>query len=301
MTRGESAAVTSSRLVSHRRGRRTSLLAPQPRKVAPMVALLAAAANREAAREAACSAQVTVLTDGGQVTVPAVELHGSGLVDQLLPVRRPPSYRGMRNFIGRLPVPPLETGRSVWFESLNERAHLRDMLLCDEVAAVATQPMLVSWSLPDGVRRHVPDVLVARPDGSWLVCDVTRREKLTRPAVVAQLMLMAATAAVAGWTFEVRTEMPAQRVANQAFVAACRVPPVSAELLAGVFAGVAARVLPVREVAAALARHARPGLDAVWASVASRQLFVDYDLPLTLDTQVSLDRLPESRPWVLPR
>ena len=206
---------------SHRIGRRTQLIEPPSGPRAPLIELISAASDPERSADAAASATLIVRTPTGQEVL-TISQASRLRPDDLLPTRRPASYRGMRNVIGRACVPSAFGPSAVWFESLNERNHIRDMLLTTAVVGLATQPALVVWTLPGGLRRHFPDMLVRFRSGSIMACDVTRANKLTKPAALAQFTLMAATAHAIGWDFEVRTEMPAQRVRNQSHVHACR-------------------------------------------------------------------------------
>jgi hypothetical protein len=91
--------------------------------------------------------------------------------DQLLPVRRPASHKGMTNYISRVVVPTeAHECRAVWCESFNELTHLRDLLITRQPTQVATQPLRLEWVMTTGVRGHVPDFLLRDADGgvrSW--------------------------------------------------------------------------------------------------------------------------------------
>lgn len=191
----------------------------------------------------------------------------------------------MANYIGRFAVPDGSGGsHDAWFESLNELAHLRDLMLTVDVATLSSQSVLVGWKLPSGYRFHFPDLIVTSLDGTVTFVDVTRVERLTRPAALAQFGLMAATAHTLGWSFEVRTELPRQRQATQSHVYACRhslsqdqINPSEAQM-------------PLRTWARSLGRGSA-GIAKALALIARRRLFIDWDKPLEPDTPVSGARL----------
>jgi len=90
--------------------------------------------------------------------------------------RMPASHQGMPNFIGIVVVPDLDgRRRPVWFESFNELTHLLDLIIESGVAAVATQPFRLQWTLARAGRplhrSHRPSVRLRRSAdrGWWIV------------------------------------------------------------------------------------------------------------------------------------
>jgi hypothetical protein len=200
-------------------------------------------------------------------------------------VRRPTSYPRMPNYIGRFCAPDGSGGTGgIWFESLNELTHMRDLMLTVDVAAMSSQAVLVGWRLPSGYRFHFPDLLVTSSDGTVTVIDVTRAEVLPRPAALAQFGLMASTAHALGWSFEVRTELPQQRRVTQSHVYACRHVGTANRLAMPYLADVGDG-LSLRECAGRLGGGAAATAQAI-ALIARRRLFIDWDEPLTPDTRV---------------
>lgn len=259
--------------------------------------LLAAAADANRCARVAASALLVVMQGGLQR-----ELHVADLarldVDSLDPVRRPPSHTRMRNYIGRSPVPSRSQSRSVWFESLNELHHLRDLLLDRTVVAVATQPMLVIWQLPGGSRTHFPDFCIEREDGSVTVCEITRRARLDRPEQLAQFALMASTARCCGWDFEIRTELPPQVIRNQARLRAYRRTGPSDDIAWTVICDRIAWPQQLSLVAAALG-EAGAGKSAVLHLLAVGRLSAELSCPLTSDSLVwPATASGEGKPWV---
>ena len=80
------------------------------------------------------------------------------------PVRTMPTYRGQRNYPGWLWT--ATTGSLVGYESLLERDRLWLADFDRSVRCVASQPFSLSGRDGSNIRRHVPDFLLARSDGS---------------------------------------------------------------------------------------------------------------------------------------
>ena len=213
--------------VPHRLGRRTNFipsLEGHPAKWAEVVDVAGDAAERAKAASVATATLLTIdVTGSPRVATADVNSLMSMVPDQLLPVRRPASHKGMKNYISRVVVPTeAHECRAVWCESFNELTHLRDLLISRQPTQVATQPFRLEWIMTTGVRGHVPDFLLRDADGRALLVDVTTRTKLDDPRLKAVLQLTAATAEALGWEYQVRTELPAQRVRNLNFLHAGR-------------------------------------------------------------------------------
>lgn len=218
--------------------------------------------------------------------------------DELIEVRRPTSFPGKSSFSGKLPVPTIaHRARSVWFESLNELYHYRDTLISDDVAQFSTQPFEITWVFSKGIRTHIPDCLLQAGDGRRVLIDVTTEEKVADPRNLAILRLTAATARAAGWSYEVRTEMPAQRQRNISFVLAHR--PAALEQLDEWLRRLARVRLPQTTYALARALH-DDGLPApVWGLIALGRIAVDLSSPLRPDTVVSDAQMAGPRDWMV--
>lgn len=282
---------------SHRRGRRVNLITPPRRRPAPPGDLFAVVNDASKLRAAASSARMIFRTRAGQFELPVSELLDLH-PDELEPVRRPASYGAMRNYIGRFGVPTRGDPASVWFESLNELAHLRDMCLGGHVLELATQPMELTWPIGRGHVWHTPDILARTKDG-MVLCDVTLLERGKPQEREALCQLTAETVAAAGWRFEVRTELPPQRRVNIGHVHACR------HASADQTSRWAERAMTLATWPAPLADVENlvgpdgSGAAAVLHLVGAGALWIDLDLPLSTETLVYTtepNRVPP--PWI---
>ncbi len=213
--------------VPHRLGRRTSFIPPLEGKPASWAEVIDAAADatrRAALAESLIATTLTADAEGHPVVGTADTAALKRLApDQLFAVRRPVSHKGMKNYVSRAAVPSeRHEARAVWCESFNELSHLRDLLLTVLPTQVTTQPLRLEWVLASGVRSHVPDFLVRCADGRTILVDVTTSSKLDDPRLRAILQLTGATAEAVGWDYQVRTELPPQRVRNLNFLHASR-------------------------------------------------------------------------------
>lgn len=213
--------------VPHRLGRRTNFipsLEGRPAQWAQVTGIAGDPPERASVAAAVTSTLLTIGTDGQPCVATAdVDSLKPLVPDQLLPVRRPASHKGMTNYISRAVVPTeAHEERAVWCESFNELSHLRDLLITRQPTQVTTQPLRLEWVMTTGVRSHVPDFLLREADGRMLLVDVTTTSKLKDPRLRAILQLTAATAEAVGWDYQVRSELPAQRVRNLNFLHAGR-------------------------------------------------------------------------------
>lgn len=285
--------------VSHRRGTRSTLISRRSDRRAPVEELIDAATDDHRCLEVSAAATLVIATQLGPKEL-TLDQASELVADDLMETRRPPSHSGMRNFIGLFPVESRNGARLIWFESLNELHHMRDLWLEGRVASMASQPLLIVWHLPGGVRYHTPDILLRRKSGPALLCDVTRSSQLANAKTKAQLALTATTARLMGWDYEVRTELPAQRVANQSYLYACRQAPARLEaewrrLLTDIV-----WPLQLRQVAECLGDGAE-GRAAALHLLATAALYADLDRPLRDDTLITAHRPAEGRPaWLAP-
>lgn len=258
---------------------------------APWEEILAAAHDPAVARQVALSSSVTIrevdqVSGRGRRKTCDVQAAAALTPDVLAEVRRPVSYQGMRNYIGRMSLPSVDReAHAGWFESRNEQENYRDLLLTRPVAQMSTQPMRLEWPFASGARTHVPDALYVTVDGVVTLLDVTRRARLDSAEAHAVFVLAQATAALLGWRYELRAELTAQHQRNVSFVYAHRhAPPERAAGWAQ-----SARALPetctVQHAAAALG-ESRPDYGALWHLVSTRRLFVDLTAPIRIDSRV---------------
>lgn len=285
-------------VASHRLGGSTSLITRPALMRAPVAELLAAAADPIQCATVASTARLVVRTAEGQQELSVA--HARSLVpDDLLATRRPPSHGRMQNYIGRCAVPSRNGPTSVWFESLNELSHMRDLLMTGVVDALASQPMLVIWTLPSGHRQHFPDMLARRLGDRVLLCEVSTKKTLTKPEALAQYALMAATAEVCGWDFQLRTELPAQRLRNQSFLHAYRHASIGQRV--GWLTALAAARWPLQlgQVASQLGGDAA-GMAAALHLIAVGVLTTDLEAVLQADAWVDTERHEDGCPeWMI--
>lgn len=289
--------------VPHRLGRRTSFipgLQGRPAQWADVTDAARDPARRAAVAEAA-TATVLAADAAGRALVGTADLHtlASTEPDRLYAVRRPASHKGMRNYISRVAVPSTAGPKAVWCESFNELSHLRDLLLLCRPVQVTTQPFRLEWVFVSGVRSHVPDFLMRHPDGRTLLVDVTTESKLDDPRVAAILRLTGGCAAAMGWDYEVRTEMPPQRIRNINFIHAGRGDveqdrPASARVLR-----TAGGTLDVQRAAELLGDRPQ-GYARLWDLVAHGLVYVPLERPIDLDTLVLSVAPKECAPWRRP-
>lgn len=290
--------------VVHRKGAPSRFIPARTGPNAKLATVVAAANDPETVssigKSASFAARIWDPASGGVRVVESMTVSEVGRLapDELIEVRRPTSFPGKKSFSGKLPVPTIaHRTRSVWFESLNELYHYRDILISDDVVQLSTQPFEITWVFSQGIRSHIPDCLLQTGDGRRVLIDVTTREKVADPRNLAILRLTSATARAAGWSYEVRTEMPAQRQRNISFVLAHR--PAAQEQLDDWLARLARVRLPQTTYALARDLH-DDGLPApVWGLIALGRLAVDLSRPLRPDTVVSETPMAEVRDWMV--
>lgn len=205
--------------------------------------------------------------------------------DVLAEVRRPLSYEGMSNYIGRMSLPSIaREAHAGWFESRNEQENYRDLLMSQPVVQMTTQPMRLEWPLGEGVRTHVPDAVYVTVDGTVTLLDVTRRSRVDHPEARAIFLLAEATAQALGWRYVLRGELSAQHQRNVSFVYAHRHAPAEASARWAASARALPPACTVDQAAAALGGAQRPNFGAVWHLVATRRLYVDLSVPIRVDS-----------------
>jgi hypothetical protein len=111
---------------------------------------------------------VAWLTAEGRKRDAALRMVAEELLEEALPCRRFPAYRGQRYFPGHYWL--ATTGRHVGYESLLERAHLTLLDFDLDVVAVAAQPFVLQWVQPwqaDNLQATTTNILQSwwGPDG----------------------------------------------------------------------------------------------------------------------------------------
>jgi hypothetical protein len=147
--------------------------------------------------------------------MPLAELTAS-VVLSAVPWRSVRAHRGQRHLPGW--YWSATTGGHVVYES---RLELARLLLADfdpDVVGIAAQPFLVR----DAERRHVPDFLLLRTDGSVLMVNVKPAERMEDERVADALAWAGRVFAGRGWEHEVWSGTDAQLLANVRFLAGYR-------------------------------------------------------------------------------
>ena len=214
--------------------------------------------------------------------MPLAELTAA-VVLSAIPWRTARSHRGQRHLPGL--YWSATTGGHVVYES---RLELARLLLADfdpEVVGIAAQPFLVR----DGDRRHVPDFLLRRADGSVVIVNVKPADRMGRDEVADALAWAGHVFVERGWDHEVWSGADAQLLANVRFLSGYR-----RGALLEPFAGVEGAlgtgvVLTIARAEAALKDagvvEARPVvLHLLW----SGRLRADLERPLTGDTELEV-------------
>jgi len=99
-------------------------------------------------------------------------------LEQAVPVRSFPSYRGQKSFSGWWWA--ATTGEHVGYESWLERDHLMLLDFDPDVVGVAAQPFWLHWRDGHRERRHAPDFFARLTDGNAAVIDVRQTTGLPR-------------------------------------------------------------------------------------------------------------------------
>lgn len=282
--------MTASAKGSHRLGSRVDYL-PRAQGPAADWAEVRLAADGHRLDDVVRLARMTVrrrsgVMDGSQVEDLSLDEAAALTPDSVLEVRRPVSYRGMLNYIGRMALPSqVHEAHAGWFESRNEQEHYRELLMRHPIVQMATQPMRMAWAFPTGIRTHVPDAFHLTVDGRITLVDVTRRKRLETPEALAIFLLAQATARALGWGYELRDELSPQHQRNVSLVYSHRHPTPSTPSRRAAVKGMPA-TQQVIQAARALGSATSPNYAAVWHLAATRHLFIDLARALTLDAIV---------------
>lgn len=211
-----------------------------------------------------------------------------------MPARTVP--KNYRHVTGR--VYNSRTRSSSAFESTLERDYLLLLDFDPAVARYEEQPVTLDYSDRNGVqRRYTPDVLVEYADGSFVLCEVKRRDDLSQHWAEYKAKFKAARryARERGGRFRLISEREIRTpyLGNVKFLRPYRgyvVDPVQqAELLGTLAQG---PVMTVECLLAVLAPD-RDGqahwLPVLWHLVAQRRVGADLEQPLTRDSRVWLN------------
>jgi len=148
-----------------------------------------------------------------------------------------------------------------------------------------------------GVRGHIPDFLLRDIGGRMLLVDVTTASKLDDPRLRALLQLTAATAAVLGWEYQVRTELPPQRARNLNFLHAGRKDTVQDRLAAARALRHESGPIDVQRGSELLGGGGQ-GFVRLWDLVAHGHAHICLDGLIELDSSVTFPATGGGAPWL---
>jgi hypothetical protein len=153
----------------------------------------------------------------------AVTLEAASAIDfgQVRPFRKPPAYRGQRNFPGWWWS--ATTRAHVLYESWLERHHIIEADRDARVTGIAGQPFELIWTEGNKQRRHVPDLFCRMLDDKGVVVDCRPVSKGDEDFRLKAAITAAACTAI-GWTFCVVGEPDPVWAANLRWLAGYRHP-----------------------------------------------------------------------------
>ena len=153
----------------------------------------------------------------------AVTLEAASAIDfgQVRPFRKPPAYRGQRNFPGWWWS--ATTRSHVLYESWLERHHIIEADRDARVTGIAGQPFELIWTEGNKQRRHVPDLFCRMLDGKGVVIDRRPVSKGDEDFRLKTAITAGACTAI-GWTFCVVGEPDPVWAANLRWLAGYRHP-----------------------------------------------------------------------------
>jgi len=115
------------------------------------------------------------------------------------PSRSFPTFRGQRNFPGLWWF--ATTGEHVGYESWLERDQLMALDADPGVVGVASQPLWLHWTAPDGrERRHAADFFARLEDGTAVLIDVRADDQIA-PQDAAAFVASARACSSVGWVY----------------------------------------------------------------------------------------------------
>jgi hypothetical protein len=153
-----------------------------------------------------------------------VDLHHATLVDFGIakPLRKPPAYRGQRNFPGWWWS--ATTRSHVLYESWLERHYIIEADRDAQVTGISGQPFALTW--PSRKKRdavHFPDLFCRSVDGGGIVIDCRPVER-SDDDFRYKCAVTAAACQVAGWKFRLSGEPDPVWAANLRWIAGYRHP-----------------------------------------------------------------------------
>jgi hypothetical protein len=181
-----------------------------------------------------------------------VDLHDANLVDFGLakPLRKPPAYRGQRNFPGWWWS--ATTRSHVLYESWLERHYIIEADRAARVTGISGQPFALTW--PSGRKRdaaHFPDLFCRSVGGGGIVTDCRPVER-SDDEFRYKCAVTAAACQVAGWEFRLSGEPDPVWAVNLRWIAGYRHPrfadPGVEDLLVSAFTQPGALAETVRQV-----------------------------------------------------
>ncbi|MEO8220306.1 MAG: TnsA-like heteromeric transposase endonuclease subunit [Specibacter sp.] len=208
-----------------------------------------------------------------------------------LPVRKPPTYRGQRNYPGLFWS---ATTRSfLIYESLLELDYLWLADFYPAVDWIATQPFELSGRFGGRDHRHVPDVMLRSQHGRILIVDVKPKSRLENAEIAAVFDWTGDVCAQHGWDYEVWSGASEILLRNIKLLACARLPIYFDRQIANrvIDACVEPRaftdIIRVSSASAAEERIVRPVVfHLLWRGI----LTVDLEFPITESTCLTARR-----------
>ncbi|EWM09700.1 hypothetical protein KUTG_00004 [Kutzneria sp. 744] len=227
--------------------------------------------------------EVAFVTDAGEERLSLAEAW-SVPFESCRPVRRFPSYKGQRHYIGQWWT--ATTSTLVGFESWLERDRLMLLDFDPDTVSLASQPFWLFWTTAGGrSRSHAPDYFARLTDGNALVLDCRPLDRI-KPKDEVAFEATRAACELLGWRYEIVGAPPEMLLANIRWLAGYRHPrhdlPVVAETLRAVFS----RPMPLLDGAEA-AGDPIAVLPVLFHLLWRQELVADLSVSLTAETEVS--------------
>ena len=165
--------------------------------------------------------QLVYADDRGGRQVVAVD--DAGLIDfgRTRPFRKPPAYRGQRNFPGWWWS--ATTRSHVVYESWLGRHHIIEADRDARIAGIAGKPFALTWPLKKRSVRHVPDLFCQTFDGRGIVTDCRPARRMDEDFRY-KCAVTAAACQAAGWEFRLVSEPDPVWASNLRWLAGYRHP-----------------------------------------------------------------------------
>jgi hypothetical protein len=198
------------------------------------------------------------------------------------PIRKGNRYPRQKNYHGYYYFS--QVGRHVWHESLLEASILSWLDLHEDIIAIASQPMKMTF--PDAT-FHYPDFIAMHSDNRQVVYDIKPTSRMT-DKVFTQFANTHEACKQVGWGYEVRSELPKQVEINLAWVGGFRHPGyhpgqnATAQLLSSL-TDTSTIADAIEGIGITSAPHAR---SAIYHLVSARVLALDLTQPLSDSTPV---------------